>query len=152
MKRKNKFDIVLNWLILLGIIYLLASGLISLFEPVFYGENTVGKNDPTEEELINAMAATYNYFDLYKEKKYDGIEEALSYTISEDNEVYKEYYKYVSLWKDDELEINEVKKKGSNKFVVNYSIKTDKDAKLIIKLDDNNKTYKIFYDSILERY
>lgn len=150
--KKNKFNIILNWIILMGILYLLISGLISLFEPVFYNERTTGKKDPTNEELINALAATYSYFDLYKQKDYEGIEDTLAYTITEDEAVYKEYSKYVSLWKDDEIIIDEVKKKGNNKFIVKYSIKTDENSTLIIKIDDNKKTYKIFYDSILESY
>lgn len=150
--KKNKFNIILNWIILIGILYLLISGLISLFEPVFYNERTNGKEDPTEEELINALASTYSYFELYKKKDYDGVEEALSYTITKDEDVYQEYSKYVSLWKDDEIIIGDVKKKGSDVFIVKYSIKTDENSKLIIKIDNNKKTYKIFYDSILESY
>ena len=107
--KRNKFDIILNWLILICLLYLLVSGLISLFEPVFYGRNTVGKKEPTDDEYINAMAATYGYFELYKEKKYDAIDEALAYTIKEDEYVYKQYYKKVSLWKEDELNITNIK-------------------------------------------
>ena len=141
-------DIFCNIMIVLLCIYIIVAFVISGMSKTqidkFDGEIITSFVD-----LTTAQAIVEKYIYRYTQKEYKDFEVMLDKFIQKDESVYT---KITDSIEDSEVYISNVEKSDDDNYLIEYNLKNKETERMLVKLDENTTTFKIYYDSMLAEY
>ena len=101
------------------------------------------------EELKNAQVMVENYINIFVNHYYNNLDILLDKNIKKDISTYNAITDSISTGK---VFITDVLKDTSNNYLIKYTIENNTQEEMLVKVNENNMTYIIYYDSLLEKY
>ncbi len=155
MKIVNK---MLDCFILIIVLFIIIYTFLILVEPLFYNNNSTGKELDTFEKYTYIENSLNNYIDYYKTLEFESIRSCTTVLRRKSIDKYKKVYDDFIKDKIKSIEIHSVQNCFNNIYIIEYSFNTDYDQnisetpdinKLIIKLKDEK--FIVLFDSLLNK-
>lgn len=146
-----KINKVTNYMILMLIIVIVVLIIISIFMPFMYHTDM----KKSQVNLLEKSPFVYSVLDKYiyaiKREKKDQIQKCISFVKRKNEKVYQEYAKFL----DENLEkitVTSIQEVGQEVFCVRYTINSEEENTVIMKLYSDTEYFQIYQDEKLESF
>ena len=150
----------INIVILLTIIYVLLNVIIYFFEPLFYNNGSKGKKINEYKNYVYIENSLREYLEYYSTSDYEALKKCTATFKRKDKEVYNNIFQKYIKDKNNTFYIKNIESCFNNLYIIEYYYGTDfvKDDfenlqtnKIIIKINELNKSFRVYYDSLLDQ-
>lgn len=146
-----KINKVTNYMILMLIIVIVVLIIISIFMPFMYHTDM----KKSQVNLLEKSPFVYSVLDKYiyaiKREKKDQIQKCIPFVKRKNEKVYQEYAKFL----DENLEkitVTSIQEVGQEVFCVRYTINSEEENTVIMKLYSDTEYFQIYQDEKLESF
>lgn len=155
MKKLNIFLNIYIFIVVILNCYLIFT---CFFEPYVYNENTTGRKISNYNNVEYVEGALNQYIAYYFDSNINSIKECTVESKRKSEEEYAQSMEYFKSKGYNKKYIKSIEKKFNGVYIINYYMNSDKEFclnenlnKLIIKFEDSNHYFHVYYDSLSEK-
>lgn len=148
MENNNIINKLLNYIIIVLLIVIVIIAIFKVLEPLGYNSNTKLKNSRFDQSpYVYSALDKYIYAIRRENKKY--INKLVPLVRRKSKKRYSEYAKYLDE-NFSKINITSIDLVGENKLFVKYTINSNEENILVMKIYENTDYFKVYYDNKLE--